>query len=87
MRRHLKRLKSFRLPNGIVMWSRGLSVLYGLVVELAPGLRPLDVLGPYVLQFLAGAPAPAPPVAAPAGDPLASRLPKAEEKPVNEGTE
>jgi hypothetical protein len=26
-------------------------------VELAPGLRPLDVIGPYVLEFLQGAPA------------------------------
>ena len=34
------------------MWSRALSLLYGLAVELAPGLRPLDVVGPYVVEFL-----------------------------------
>jgi len=52
MREQLDKLDSFRLPPGIVMWSRALSVLYGLVVELAPGLRPLDLFGPYVLEFL-----------------------------------
>ena len=52
----MKRLRSFRIPDGIVMWWRATSVLYGLIVELAPGLRPLDVFGPYVLQFLGGAP-------------------------------
>jgi ubiquinone biosynthesis protein len=53
MRGHLNRLRTFRLPAGVVMGSRALSVLYGLVVELAPGLRPLDVFGPYALAFLA----------------------------------
>src|SRR5262245_40749830 len=46
MRAQLVRLSEFRLPPGVVMWSRALSILYGLVVELAPGLRPLDVFGP-----------------------------------------
>ena len=42
------------------MWWRATSVLYGLVVELAPGLRPLDVFGPYVLRFMSeGGAAPA----------------------------
>ncbi|HEY8155387.1 MAG TPA: AarF/UbiB family protein [Myxococcota bacterium] len=54
MRGHLKRIGSFRLPDGLVMWSRGLSLLYGLLVELAPGARPLDVLGPFVAEFLQG---------------------------------
>lgn len=62
----MKRLRTFRIPEGIVMWWRATSVLYGLVVELAPGLRPLDVFGPYVLTFMseagtsgrAGGPAP-----------------------------
>ncbi len=54
MREQLEKLGTFRLPPGIVMWSRALSVLYGLVVELAPGLRPLDLFGPYVLEFLQG---------------------------------
>ena len=27
-------------------------LLYGLALELAPGMRPLDVVGPYVLEFL-----------------------------------
>jgi hypothetical protein len=35
------------------MWSRAISILYGLVVELAPGIRPLDLFGPYVMEFLA----------------------------------
>lgn len=52
MRGPMKRLKSFRIPDGLVMWSRAISILYGLMVELAPGIRPLDVLGPYVLGFL-----------------------------------
>jgi hypothetical protein len=42
------------------MWSRAISILYGLVVELAPGIRPLDLFGPYVMEFLQG-PLPAPP--------------------------
>jgi len=52
LRGSLARLGGFRVPPGVVMWSRALSVLYALVVELAPGLRPLDVFGPYVLGFL-----------------------------------
>jgi ubiquinone biosynthesis protein len=60
LRGHLNRLHGFRLPVGVVMGSRALSVLYGLVVELAPGLRPLDVFGPYALAFLADASAAAP---------------------------
>ena len=53
MRGQLGRLRSFRLPPGVVMWSRAISILYGLVVELAPGVRPLDLFGPYVMEFLA----------------------------------
>jgi ubiquinone biosynthesis protein len=52
MRGQLGRLRSFRLPPGVVMWSRAISILYGLVVELAPGIRPLDLFGPYVMEFL-----------------------------------
>ncbi|MGH0032066.1 MAG: ABC1 kinase family protein [Myxococcota bacterium] len=51
----MKQLRTFRIPEGIVMWWRATSVLYGLVVELAPGLRPLDVFGPYVLTFMSEA--------------------------------
>jgi ubiquinone biosynthesis protein len=51
---HLKKVRSFRLPDGIVMWSRALTLLMGLATELAPGIRPLEVVGPYVMQFLAG---------------------------------
>ena len=59
----MKRVRSFRLPDGIVMWGRALTLLMGLASELAPGIRPLEVVGPYVMQFLAGgAPAGAPPV-------------------------
>jgi ubiquinone biosynthesis protein len=54
MRGHLKRIRSFRLPDGLVMWSRAISLLYALLVELAPGARPLDVLGPFVAEFLQG---------------------------------
>ena len=54
MREQLKRIRSFRLPDGLVMWSRAISLLYGLLVELAPGVRPLDVLGPFVVEFLQG---------------------------------
>jgi ubiquinone biosynthesis protein len=53
LRSQMARLSSFRLPPGVVMWSRAISILYGLVVELAPGLRPLDLFGPYVMEFLA----------------------------------
>lgn len=52
MREHLWMLKSFRLPDGMVAWGRAFSLLYGLAAELAPGIRPLDVVGPYVLEFL-----------------------------------
>jgi hypothetical protein len=58
-REQMQQLESFRLPDGVVMWWRATSVLYGLMLELAPGLRPLDVFGPYVLEFIAGRP-PAP---------------------------
>jgi ubiquinone biosynthesis protein len=54
MREQMQRLRHFRLPTGLALWSRALSLLYALVVELAPGLRPLDVFGPYVLGFLQG---------------------------------
>jgi ubiquinone biosynthesis protein len=54
MRGPLVRLRSFRLPAGVVMWSRALSILYGLVVELAPGIRPLELFGPFVMEFLQG---------------------------------
>ena len=52
MRGQMKKIKSFRLPDGLVMWSRAFSLLYGLAAELAPGLRPLDVVGPYILEFM-----------------------------------
>lgn len=59
MREHMWVLRSFRLPDGLVAWGRAFSLLYGLAAELAPGIRPLDVVGPYVLGFLQGAkPAP-----------------------------
>jgi ubiquinone biosynthesis protein len=67
MRGQMKRVKSFRLPDGIVMWGRALTLLMGLASELAPGIRPLEVVGPYVARFLAGG--------APAGAPAASALP------------
>jgi predicted unusual protein kinase regulating ubiquinone biosynthesis (AarF/ABC1/UbiB family) len=54
MRAQMKRVRSFRLPDGIVMWGRALTLLMGLASELAPGIRPLEVVGPYVARFLAG---------------------------------
>lgn len=60
MRQRMSRVRSFRLPDGLVSWSRAFSLLYGLAVELAPGMRPLDVVGPYVLGFLQGEPKPVP---------------------------
>jgi len=54
MRVHLKKIESFHLPDGLVMWSRAISLLYGLSSELAPGLRPLDIVGPYLMRFLQG---------------------------------
>ncbi len=54
MRAQLKNVRSFRLPDGLVMWSRALSLLMGLATELAPGIRPVDLVGPYVVTFLAG---------------------------------
>ena len=53
LRGQMVRLRTFRLPPGVVMWSRAISILYGLVVELAPGIRPLELFGPYVMEFLA----------------------------------
>ena len=62
MRAQMKQVRSFRLPDGLVMWGRALTLLLGLASELAPGIRPLDVVGPYVMRFLAGgAPDGAPP--------------------------
>ncbi len=59
MREHMWMLRSFQLPDGLVAWGRAFSLLYGLAAELAPGIRPLDIIGPYVLDFLqAGAPKP-----------------------------
>lgn len=54
MRGHLWMLQSFKMPDGLVSWGRAFSLLFGLAAELAPGIRPLDVVGPYVLGFLQG---------------------------------
>lgn len=55
LREHLWMIRSFKIPDGLVAWGRAFSLLYGLAAELAPGIRPLDVVGPYVLGFLQGA--------------------------------
>jgi predicted unusual protein kinase regulating ubiquinone biosynthesis (AarF/ABC1/UbiB family) len=60
MRGHLWMLRSFRMPDGLVSWGRAFSLLYGLAAELSPGVRPLDIVGPYVLGFLQGRPTDAP---------------------------
>jgi predicted unusual protein kinase regulating ubiquinone biosynthesis (AarF/ABC1/UbiB family) len=57
MRGHMKQLRSFHIPEGLVMWSRAISLLYALLVELAPGIRPLEVFGPYAAEFLQEQPA------------------------------
>ena len=36
--------------SGILLFVLGLA----LMVELAPGIRPLEVFGPYVMEFLRG---------------------------------
>ena len=54
VRDQMRHIGGFQLPDGLVSWSRAFSLLYGLGAELAPGLRPLDVVGPYVLEFLLG---------------------------------
>jgi ubiquinone biosynthesis protein len=56
LRGPLKRIRGLRLPDGLLMGSRAVSLLYALMVELAPGIRPLEVVGPYALEFLQGAP-------------------------------
>ena len=48
----MRGIGAFQLPDGLVSWSRAFSLLYVLGAELAPGLRPLDIVGPYVLEFL-----------------------------------
>lgn len=68
MRTHMRRVKSFHLPDGLVMWSRAFGLLLGLASELAPGIRPMDVVTPYMVGFLGGGP-PASPAAAPPGAP------------------
>jgi hypothetical protein len=56
MRAQMKRVQSFHIPDGLVLWSRALGLLLGLAAELAPGTRPLDVVGPYLVRFLAARP-------------------------------
>jgi ubiquinone biosynthesis protein len=52
MRGPMSAIGSFRLPAGLIGWGRAFSLLYGLALELAPEMRPLDVVGPFVLEFL-----------------------------------
>lgn len=52
VRDHLQLIEGARMPDGLLAFGRAFSLLYGLALELAPGLRPLDVVGPYVLAFL-----------------------------------
>jgi predicted unusual protein kinase regulating ubiquinone biosynthesis (AarF/ABC1/UbiB family) len=54
MRSHMKKVRTFRLPDGLVMWSRAITLLLGLSTELAPGIRPLEVVGPYMADLMAG---------------------------------
>jgi len=52
VREHLSLIEGARMPDGLLSFGRAFSLLYALAVELAPGMRPLDVFGPYVLAFL-----------------------------------
>lgn len=52
IRDHLWLIEGARMPDGLLAFGRAFSLLYGLALELAPGLRPLEVVGPYVLGFL-----------------------------------
>jgi predicted unusual protein kinase regulating ubiquinone biosynthesis (AarF/ABC1/UbiB family) len=58
MRSQMKRVRSFQIPDGIVLWGRAFGLLLGLASELAPGIRPMEVVGPYVVRFLATPAAP-----------------------------
>jgi predicted unusual protein kinase regulating ubiquinone biosynthesis (AarF/ABC1/UbiB family) len=57
LRSQMKRVASFHIPDGLVLWGRAFGLLLGLASELAPGIRPMEVVGPYVIRFL-GAPLP-----------------------------
>ncbi|MBY0400672.1 phosphotransferase [Myxococcota bacterium] len=65
VRGHLWLIEGARMPDGLLAFGRAFSLLYGLALELAPGMRPLDVVGPYVLAFLQpprpASPSPGPP--------------------------
>ncbi len=52
VRAHLWLIEGAQMPDGLLAFGRAFSLLYGLALELAPGMRPLDVVGPYVLAFL-----------------------------------
>jgi predicted unusual protein kinase regulating ubiquinone biosynthesis (AarF/ABC1/UbiB family) len=65
MRSQMKRVGSFQIPEGLVLWGRAFSLLLGLASELAPGIRPMDVVGPYVIRFLAAPPPAAPQLSQP----------------------
>ncbi len=52
VRRELKQLRTFHLPEGVVMWFRSFSLLLTLGAELAPEQRPVDILGPHMPRFL-----------------------------------
>ncbi|MBK7947784.1 MAG: AarF/ABC1/UbiB kinase family protein [Deltaproteobacteria bacterium] len=68
VREHLWMIEGARMPDGLLAFGRAFSLLYGLALELAPGMRPLDVVGPYVLAFLQP-PRPSPPTALLPSDP------------------
>ncbi len=57
MRTQMKKVRSFQIPDGLVLWTRAFGLLLGLTSELAPGIRPMDVVGPYVIRFLGAPPA------------------------------
>ncbi len=58
LRGQMKRVRSFQIPDGLVLWGRAFGLLLGLASELAPGIRPLDVVGPYLIRFLGATAAP-----------------------------
>lgn len=50
-REQMRDIRSFQLPNGVVMWGRSLGLLMALCGELAPDMRPNDVAVPFVMEF------------------------------------
>ena len=53
MRFELRKVKSFVLPDGVVMWFRSFSLLLTFGAELVPDMRPVEILAPHMAHYLA----------------------------------